>query len=171
MAIEDKQSQTAWSGLLGLGVSAIVAFLLGANLERCKNSDEQGSSPARPVGGAQMEGSRGIGGQRRVTRHSFALGPRPPACENPLPLQISVAPPPSRCNAPQAEGASSTTARGAESQSPIVVYVLDPEPMLFGAAALFAYGQAPYGTPGTAEAAYRHMYIVGVGHADAGVFP
>ena len=169
MAIEDKQSQaTVWSGLLGLGVSALVAFVLGANLQRFKYSDEsQVSSQPRPVGGAQTKGDRGIGGQRRITRHTFALRPRPPACENPLPLQLSVAPPPSRCNASPAgpEGPSSDS--GAESQPPIVVYVLDPEPMLFGAAALFAYGQAPYGTPGTAEAAYRRMYIIGVGHSDA----
>jgi hypothetical protein len=48
-----------------------------------------------------------------------------------------------------------------------VIYVLDPDPVLFGAAALFAYGRAPYAEPGTAESAFCRMHIVGVGHAES----
>lgn len=48
----------------------------------------------------------------------------------------------------------------------VVLYVLDPEPILFGAATLFAFAQAAYGsTPGTVESVFRRMYVVGVGHA------
>ena len=139
------------------------AFLLGAMYERHRREslratkDEHHDNPLKPMPGCEGD-PLGIGGLRRIIRQRFALRPRLPACKHPLPLQISVATPPSR---------SISESSTSEPQSPIVVYVLDPEPMLFGAAALFAYGQAPYGNSGTAEAAYRRMYIVGVGHADA----
>jgi hypothetical protein len=51
---------------------------------------------------------------------------------------------------------------------PIILYVLDPEPILFGAAALHAfagstyYRSAPLVVP---ESLYHRLYIVGVGHA------
>ncbi|CAE7386022.1 unnamed protein product, partial [Symbiodinium microadriaticum] len=71
----------------------------------------------------------------------------------PLALDILVAAPPKRAPGPEEE--------------PLVFYVLDPQPLLFGAAALFAFGQASYFANSEAcpEAAFRRMYVVGVGHA------
>lgn len=58
-----------------------------------------------------------------------------------------------------------------EEEDVVVLYVLDPEPMMFGAAALFAFAQAAYGAhaPGSVEAVFCRMHVVGVGHA-AGSF-
>lgn len=57
-------------------------------------------------------------------------------------------------------------AKEAEEEDAVVIYVLDPEPILFGAAALFAFSQAAYGSvPGSVEAVFRRVYVVGVGHA------
>ena len=53
--------------------------------------------------------------------------------------------------------------------APLVVYVLDPEPVLFAAACLHVFSMASYfeGTSaeGDAEARYARMCVVGVGHA------
>lgn len=91
-----------------------------------------------------------IAGAQRATRHSYTLRSREGLPD--LQLDISVAKTPSRhCNP----------------DGPVVIlYVLDPEPILFGAAALFAYGQVGYYPSDTthSESVYRRMVVVGVGH-------
>ncbi|CAE7682445.1 unnamed protein product [Symbiodinium sp. CCMP2592] len=87
----------------------------------------------------------------RTKRHSHLVKGRDGL--PPLALDILVAAPPKRAPGPEEE--------------PLVFYVLDPQPLLFGAAALFAFGQASYFANSKAcpEAAFRRMYVVGIGHA------
>ena len=89
-------------------------------------------------------------GTARAQRHTFVL----PATEElpELALDLTVAP------ALQPH-ASST-----------VLYVLDPEPILFGACCLHTYAGAGYfaNAPSDApESVFRHLHIVGIGHAVA----
>ena len=56
----------------------------------------------------------------------------------------------------------------ASSLPPLVLYVLDPEPVLFGAACLAVYaGSGYYATvaPDTPESRYERIHVVGIGHA------
>ena len=55
----------------------------------------------------------------------------------------------------------------APSHGDIVLYVLDPEPILFGAACLHAYAGAGYygSAQFVPEHLYRRLHIVGIGHA------
>ena len=99
-------------------------------------------------------------GVRRATRHRVVLRSRGES----LPLDVCVAPPP---------GGLRTTEE--EEAAVVVVYVLDPEPMLFGAATLFAFARATRaaagGVQGTdpAGGVFRsRMVIVGVGRAGGG---
>eukprot|EP00439_Symbiodinium_sp_Y106_P043445 s1459_g5.t1 len=87
----------------------------------------------------------------RTKRHSHLVKGRDGL--PPLALDILVAAPPKRAPGPEEE--------------PLIFYVLDPQPLLFGSAALFAFGQASYFANSNAcpEAAFRRMYVVGVGHA------
>lgn len=94
-----------------------------------------------------------VAGTRRARRHRFVL-PRRKGLP-PLPLDILIAGPPRRHRAKAVE------------ESPLILYVLDPEPLLFGAAALFAAAQAGYfpDNQGIEEAQFRQLFVVGVGHA------
>ena len=88
-------------------------------------------------------------GVARVTRHRLVL----PASETvqELALDISIA--------PACAGAAADV---------LILYVLDPEPSLFGAAALHAYSGSGYyasAPPSAPEARYRRIVVVGVGHA------
>ena len=92
-------------------------------------------------------------GVARARRHSFTL----PA-ETHLPalsLDLTVAPAPDTATA----------------DSPaIVLYVLDPEPILFGAVCLQCYAGAGYyasAAPDAPESSYRRLHVVGVGHRTA----
>jgi len=92
-----------------------------------------------------------VAGVGRVRKHRLVLpgsGTLPP-----LPLDIYFARPPAKhaTDAPL---------------PPLVVYVLDPEPIMFGVASIFAYAQAGYfpDSVGQEEAAFRRLHIVGVGH-------
>ena len=55
-----------------------------------------------------------------------------------------------------------------------MLYVLDPEPWLFGLTTLFAYQAFGYyaraSEAASAEAVFHRTYIVGVGHAKAAFF-
>ncbi|CAE8667410.1 unnamed protein product, partial [Polarella glacialis] len=102
-----------------------------------------------------VEGDGAVAGLGRSRRHRFVL----PGKEG-LPdllLDLLVASPPADVTRKMKEGPD------------LVFYVFDPEPMLFGAAALFAYGQAAYfkslEPSAGAEAAFRRLHVVGVGHA------
>lgn len=89
-------------------------------------------------------------GLARVERHRFVLPGDGTVPE--LELDLSIAP--------------ATTASPDESL--LILYVLDPEPSLFGAAALHAYSGSGYfaSAPEAApEARYRRLCVVGVGHA------
>ena len=96
-----------------------------------------------------------VAGTQRAVRHRLWLKGRN-GCSQPMEVEVTIAAPPAR----HRSAAASDTAA-----PPIILYVLDPEPMLFGAAALFAYAQAPYGKPGKAESSFQRMYVVGVGHS------
>mmetsp|Transcript_35374 Transcript_35374/g.101734 ORF Transcript_35374/g.101734 Transcript_35374/m.101734 type:complete len:350 (+) Transcript_35374:43-1092(+) len=94
-------------------------------------------------------------GAQRTKRHHFVLPRRGglPA----LPLDIQVAGPPRKHAAKDA------------ADHPLILYVLDPEPLLFGMAALFSYAQAGYYpmAEGNAEAQFRRLFVVGVGHSSS----
>lgn len=96
--------------------------------------------------------SPAVAGVGRARRHRFVLPRRRDLPE--LALDILVAEPPSRHRHPY-------------SARPLLVYVLDPEPLLFGAAALFAFSQAAYfeTAEGTEEAQFRRLVVIGVGHS------
>ncbi|KAL1507631.1 hypothetical protein AB1Y20_007250 [Prymnesium parvum] len=89
-------------------------------------------------------------GLARASTHQITL----PATDTlpELALDISWAPAPSRAH---------TRA------PPLVLYVLDPEPILFAAAALFAYSTFGYfsALPSTAEHGSGRLHVIGVGHA------
>lgn len=92
-------------------------------------------------------------GLQRATKHSFTLPAEPWRDVAELKLEISIAPPPmlKPGSPPPAEA--------------IVLYVFDPEPVLFGAAALHCYAGCGYFTSGRgAEAAFQRLYVVGIGH-------
>ena len=98
-----------------------------------------------------------VAGVARAQRHTFTL----PATDHApaMPLDILLAPPPERC-------------RASRKLPPLMVYVLDPEPFLFGLAALFAFQAAGYyphlDEAASAEAVFQRTYVVGIGHAAAG---
>lgn len=107
-------------------------------------------SPSKANQQEQNASRPAIAGMHRATRHSYKL-----PCQGDLPelqLDIMVAKPPCRY---LSDG------------PPIILYVLDPDPLLFGAAALFAYAQAGYYASNTthSESVYRRMIVVGVGHS------
>ena len=93
-----------------------------------------------------------IHGVARSTQHRFTLPAEPWRDVAELSLEISVAPPPTlRAGHPPADA--------------IVLYVLDPEPVLFGAAALHCYAGCGYFASGRGpEAAFHRLYVVGIGH-------
>lgn len=92
-------------------------------------------------------------GLQRATRHTFTLPAEPWRDLAELKLEISIAPP-----ATLKPGSSPPA-------NPLVLYVFDPEPVLFGAAALHAYAGSGYFTSGRGpEAAFHRLYIVGIGH-------
>ena len=95
-------------------------------------------------------------GLGRASRHCFTL---PASDELPeLELDLLWAPPPG-------DGRAAT-----ETAPAVVLYVLDPEPVLFGVAALFTYGTSGYfPAAATPEATFRRLHVVGIGHA-AGAF-
>ena len=93
----------------------------------------------------------GIG---RATSHLFTL-PATNSCEA-LPLELQVAKPAGAVNG------SSCFYRA------IVLYILDPEPVLFGAACLHCYAGTGYfqaSAESEPESAFRRIFVVGVGHA------
>lgn len=112
---------------------------------------------ARSIARRRSAGGCAAAGLQRATRHGLVL-PSKDGLPS-LKLDILVAGPPKkhRC--------------GDALENPLVLYVLDPEPLLFGAAALFAFAQAGYfgEAEGTEEAMFRRLYVVGVGHS-AGSF-
>ena len=79
----------------------------------------------------------------------------------PLPLDVCVSPPPTANADVRREDEGKDATRGddddddddddnnddddEDEDEPVVLYVLDPEPVLFGAASLFAFAQAAYG--------------------------
>lgn len=90
-------------------------------------------------------------GIARTTRHTLVL---PAAGDDvgELPLDILIAQPASGgCGAGDA----------------LILFVLDPEPVLFGVAALHSYSGTGYFAQvlDAPEAAYRRLYVVGVGHS------
>jgi len=90
-------------------------------------------------------------GLARTSRHSLTL----PAdhTHDALTLEITWAPPPANDTA---------------GLQPIVFYVLDPFPILFGAAALHAYSTSGYFSSAPAtnpETSFRRMHVVGIGHS------
>lgn len=92
-------------------------------------------------------------GLQRATKHTFTLPAEPWRDVTELKLEISIAPPPALKpgSPPPAE--------------PLILYVFDPEPVLFGAAALHCYAGSGYFTSGRGpEAAFHRLYIVGIGH-------
>ena len=55
-----------------------------------------------------------------------------------------------------------------ERRAPTVLYVLDPEPVLFGAACLHVYAGSGYfaaAPEASAERGFRRLHVVGIGHA------
>lgn len=91
-------------------------------------------------------------GVARGSRHEHTL----PATDTlpALALDILIAPPP---------------AAGAVGRA-TVLYVLDPEPILFGAACLAAYAGAGYyasARDDAPEAAFKSMFVIGIGHRAA----
>ena len=130
-----------WSSLLNsvkeLRASLLVAFLAGLGCNLVLRRRGQPISDAVP-------------GTSRARSHRFVLPPSDGMQELPLDIYIASAP----------------DAREGNEGPDLFLYVLDPQPILFGAAALFAYGQANYfkGEDGD-EAAFRRMHVVGVGHA------
>ena len=93
-----------------------------------------------------------ICGTARTRREKYILPAEPWRDVEELSLDISIAPPPALA----ADAPPPTNA--------IVLYVLDPEPVLFGAAALHCYAGSGYFTSGRGpEAAFHRLYVVGVG--------
>ena len=117
------------------------AAVLAALLLRLRRHKRSGGEPLQSPGLA------------RATVHALTL-PATPGCPE-LRLELTVAAPPER--------AANTHA------PPLLLYVLDPEPLLYATAALFAYTQAAYYPTATEhagpEATFRRLYVVGVGHA------
>ena len=97
---------------------------------------------------ARRKRRRGVAGTRRCRKHRLTIE----CAGGDLALDVSVAP-----------------AVGRHAGDALVVYVLDPEPVLFGAAALFVFGQAGYFdgccAPEDPEARFARVHVVGVGHA------
>ena len=87
-------------------------------------------------------------GIARSTRHALVLPAAGDVGE--LPLDILIARPP-------LAGAGDA----------LILYVLDPEPVLFGVAALHSYSGTGYFAKvlDAPEASYRRLYVVGVGHS------
>uniref|UniRef100_A0A7S0IYB2 Uncharacterized protein n=1 Tax=Calcidiscus leptoporus TaxID=127549 RepID=A0A7S0IYB2_9EUKA len=95
-----------------------------------------------------------VGGIGRARSHCITL---PASAELPsLTLDITIAQP------ARPPGAAAPT------QPHVLLYVLDPEPILFGLAALFAYQASGYNQraeeASCAEALFHRMIVVGVGH-------
>ena len=100
-------------------------------------------------------------GLLRSSRHQFTLPPSEDGTLDALPLDILWAPPPGRALSDSAQTPAPDLA------TPIIVYVLDPEPVLFGAAALFAYSSMGYfASAGSSvpETSYRRLHVIGIGH-------
>ena len=96
--------------------------------------------------------SAAVLGTARASRHSLILPRAPDGTLEPLSLDLTIAPAPG----------------GHESVDCIVLYVLDPEPVLFGAACLHCYAGAGYyaRVPTTsAEGGFRCTHVVGIGHS------
>lgn len=92
-------------------------------------------------------------GVARSTRHALVLPADEDGDVGELSLDILIAQP--------ASG-------GVGAGDALILYVLDPEPVLFGVAALHSYSAAGYfaNVPLDApETAYRRLYVVGVGHS------
>ena len=90
-----------------------------------------------------------VQGVGRATRHSLTLPASGSLPE--LALDLLVAPP-----------------IDCDGHAPAVLYVLDPEPVLFGAACLHVYAGSGYfaGAPETAaESSFRSLAVIGIGHA------
>ncbi|KAK3252509.1 hypothetical protein CYMTET_38192 [Cymbomonas tetramitiformis] len=103
-----------------------------------------GASSTRPTGT--------VPGLGRVSHHSFTLPAQDELPE--LHLDLSIAPPPANS--------------ADHSKKPLILYIMDPDPVLFGSAALFAFSQASYfadSAEENEEVAFKHMWIVGIGHA------
>ena len=121
------------------GVAAVAAVLTAVAVSRAnRRRRRRAFDDAMPCGLA------------RVERHRFVLPGDGTVPE--LALDLSIAP--------------ATTA--SPDESVLILYVLDPEPSLFGAAALHAYSGSGYfaSAPEAApEARYRRLCVVGIGHA------
>ena len=127
--------------------------------------------------GPGYTGDACVAGIRRARRHRVMLrggvGEDGDVLE-PLPLDVCIASPPKRHHTKMYNGSSGNKMYDGDDDNDdeeggedvVVLYVLDPEPLLFGAAALFAFAQAAYGsTPDSVESVFRRMHVVGVGHA------
>lgn len=117
-----------------------------------RTTDETGGAPRPFRNGRETGGGMAALGLSRASRHSV----RVPGGEGLGELQLDVlcAPAPSASSSPA-----------------ILFYVLDPEPLLFGAASLFTYSSAGYfaALPTSAEQQFQRLHVVGVGHAASDV--
>ena len=144
------------------GTASVALWLRSRRRSALQASSTPASSAAPPVAPLTPPADPAVWGVARATRHRYELAQPPPAdagAEGVLEaVDLLVAP------------ALAAAAEAADEGEPLVVYVLDPEPVLFGAAALHCYAASGYYSrvpTGVPEALYSRIHVVGIGHEAA----